>query len=172
MLYEIIIVVGIVLVTLQICTKTSPKSNRPSQIKSSYGWKDHYYYWSKTQESGRKTALDLARRGGKVIFACRNLEKANQAVNDIRNETKNGSVYAMKLELNSFKSVREFVEEFLKKETRLDILINNAGILPPDDPQLTEDGTEHLLSIQPLWTLSVDDAPSAQAERIWIIEDH
>merc|ERR1711868_206554 len=77
---------------------------------------------------GKETALDLVRRGGRVILACRSVKKGNEAAADIRrqlnmNETEN-NIVVMKLDLASLSSVRLFVEEFKRKESRLDILIN------------------------------------------------
>ncbi|XP_059187980.1 dehydrogenase/reductase SDR family member 13-like [Centropristis striata] len=86
---------------------------------------------------GKATALGLAKRGARVILACRNKDKAEAAAFDIRRETGNNQVVFMQLDLASFKSVRRFAETFLKTEPRLDILINNAGVLGPGR---TEDG--------------------------------
>ncbi|XP_074536261.1 dehydrogenase/reductase SDR family member 13-like [Halichoeres trimaculatus] len=86
---------------------------------------------------GKATALDLARRGARVILACRNKEKAETAAYDIRRESGNSQVVFMQLDLASFKSIRNFAETFLKTEPRLDILINNAGVMGPGR---TEDG--------------------------------
>ena len=60
---------------------------------------------------GKETVKDLTDRGARVIMACRNLEKANIAAEDIRKYTKNGSIRVMKLDLASFASVRKFAEE-------------------------------------------------------------
>ncbi|XP_069022627.1 dehydrogenase/reductase SDR family member 13-like isoform X1 [Embiotoca jacksoni] len=86
---------------------------------------------------GRSTALDLAKRGARVILACRNKERAEAAVYDIRRESGNNQVVFMQLDLASLKSVRSFAATFLKTEPRLDILINNAGVVGPG---CTEDG--------------------------------
>ncbi|KAI7800857.1 dehydrogenase/reductase SDR family member 13a.3 [Triplophysa rosa] len=86
---------------------------------------------------GKATALDLARRGARVILACRNQEKAEAAVYDIRRESGNSEVLYMHLDLASLKSVRNFAETFLKSEPRLDLLINNAGLITCGK---TEDG--------------------------------
>ncbi|XP_054901427.1 dehydrogenase/reductase SDR family member 13-like isoform X2 [Poeciliopsis prolifica] len=80
---------------------------------------------------GKSTALELAKRGARVILACRNKEKAEAAAFDIRSESGNPQVVFMQLDLASLKSVRSFAETFLKTEPRLDILINNAGVLGP-----------------------------------------
>uniref|UniRef100_A0A8B9KGF5 Dehydrogenase/reductase (SDR family) member 13a, duplicate 3 n=1 Tax=Astyanax mexicanus TaxID=7994 RepID=A0A8B9KGF5_ASTMX len=86
---------------------------------------------------GKATALDLAKRGARVILACRNKQKAEAAVFDIRRESGNTAVLFMPLDLASLKSVRTFAETFLKTEPRLDLLINNAGLMGPGR---TEDG--------------------------------
>ncbi|XP_039987345.1 dehydrogenase/reductase SDR family member 13-like isoform X2 [Xiphias gladius] len=86
---------------------------------------------------GKATALDLAKRGARVILACRNREKAEAAAFDIRRESANSQVVFMQLDLMSLKSVRSFAETLLKTEPRLDILINNAGVMGPGR---TEDG--------------------------------
>ncbi|XP_051541518.1 dehydrogenase/reductase SDR family member 13 isoform X2 [Myxocyprinus asiaticus] len=78
---------------------------------------------------GRATALDLAGRGARVILACRDENRAQAAVTHIQKETGNKDVLYMHLDLASLLSVRTFVENFLKRESRLDILINNAGLV-------------------------------------------
>ncbi|XP_015680913.1 dehydrogenase/reductase SDR family member 13-like [Protobothrops mucrosquamatus] len=77
---------------------------------------------------GKATAVDLARRGARVILACRDKARGESAVYDIRRESGNSEVILMILDLASLNSVRAFAETFLKSEPRLDILINNAGV--------------------------------------------
>ncbi|XP_067866504.1 dehydrogenase/reductase SDR family member 13-like [Heterodontus francisci] len=77
---------------------------------------------------GKATALDMARRGARVILACRRKECAEAAVFDIRKKSGNNNVIFMQLDLASLKSVRAFAETFLKSEPQLHVLINNAGI--------------------------------------------
>ncbi|KAF3700708.1 Dehydrogenase/reductase SDR family member 13 [Channa argus] len=78
---------------------------------------------------GLTTAKDLARRGARVILACRDRQRAEAAVQEIIKDTGNNQVIFMQLDLASLKSVRSFVENFLRKESRLDLLINNAGLI-------------------------------------------
>ncbi|KAK3531690.1 hypothetical protein QTP70_025922 [Hemibagrus guttatus] len=86
---------------------------------------------------GRETAVDLARRGARVILACRNVVRAEAAVAIVKRESRSNNVVSMLLDLANQKSVRSFAETFLKTEKRLDILINNAGIYMQGT---TEDG--------------------------------
>ncbi|KAF7219285.1 dehydrogenase/reductase SDR family member 13 [Nothobranchius furzeri] len=77
---------------------------------------------------GRTTAINLARRGARVILACRCKQRGEAAQEDIRRESGSNQVVFMQLDLGSLESVRSFAETFLKSEPRLDLLINNAGI--------------------------------------------
>ncbi|XP_041810504.1 dehydrogenase/reductase SDR family member 13-like [Chelmon rostratus] len=86
---------------------------------------------------GKATALHLARKGARIILACRNREKAEAAIADIQQETGSTDVLYMQLDLASLRSVRCFTEVFLKTESRLDLLINNAGLVADGR---TEDG--------------------------------
>jgi len=90
---------------------------------------------------GFETAKDLARRGAKVILACRDLAKAEVASEQIRTITNNKKVIAKELDVSSLDSVRKFCKEILESETRLDILINNAGVAGLRK-QITPDGLE------------------------------
>uniref|UniRef100_A0A8D3D4K4 Dehydrogenase/reductase SDR family member 13-like n=1 Tax=Scophthalmus maximus TaxID=52904 RepID=A0A8D3D4K4_SCOMX len=72
------------------------------------------------------------RKGARVVLACRNRTKADAAIADIHSD-----VVYMHLDLASFKSIRCFTETFLKAESRLDLLINNAGLVADGR---TEDG--------------------------------
>lgn len=79
---------------------------------------------------GKETAIDLAKRGAeKIIIACRDMEKANAAVKDIIESSGNKNVVCMKLDLSDSKSIREFAEAVNKDEPKLNILINNAGVM-------------------------------------------
>lgn len=95
---------------------------------------------------GKETAVDLARRGAKVYMACRSVERGEEAVQEVINRSRSASVYFRQLDLASLKSVRSFAETFLAEERRLDILINNAGIMACPK-YLTEDGFEMQIGV-------------------------
>lgn len=77
---------------------------------------------------GKATAIDLARRGARVIIASRNKERSEQAVKEIKEVTGNQQVRYKLLDLMDLDNVQQFADEFIKEEKRLDILINNSGI--------------------------------------------
>ncbi|TRY64719.1 hypothetical protein DNTS_017752 [Danionella cerebrum] len=86
---------------------------------------------------GRATAVDLARRGARVVLACRSQVRGEVAAALVKRESGSQNVLFMQLDLASLKSVRSFAETFLRTEERLDILINNAGVYMQGT---TEDG--------------------------------
>nr|XP_020496635.1 dehydrogenase/reductase SDR family member 13-like [Labrus bergylta] len=77
---------------------------------------------------GKETAIDLAKRGARVVLACRSKQRGEAALEDVKKASGSNQVVFMQLDLGSLKSVRSFAETFLKSESRLDLLINNAGI--------------------------------------------
>ncbi|RWS12751.1 retinol dehydrogenase 12-like protein [Dinothrombium tinctorium] len=91
---------------------------------------------------GEAVAKDFAKREAKVIIACRSLERGKAAADKITEITGNKNVLAKECDLASLKSVRNFVDDFLNSEERLDILICNAGIGGVFGRNLTEDGIE------------------------------
>jgi NAD(P)-dependent dehydrogenase (short-subunit alcohol dehydrogenase family) len=78
---------------------------------------------------GYETAKEVARKCARTVLACRNLEKGEAALVRIKDEIPNASVEVIQLDLSSLASVRQFAEDFKAKYDRLDILINNAGIM-------------------------------------------
>ena len=90
---------------------------------------------------GKETAVDLARRGARVIIGCRNLQKGEEALKEIKERSGNSNVFLEELDLASLKSVRTFADKILSLESRVDVLINNAGVLMCPY-QKTKDGFE------------------------------
>ena len=67
---------------------------------------------------GLETARDLARRGARVILACRNASKGAEACKDITRTTNNNNVKVQKLDLSSMESVRLFAKTICQSENR------------------------------------------------------
>ena len=99
---------------------------------------------------GKETALDLAKRGARVIMACRDLKKGETALNDIVEKTGSKNVVLKQLDLASLKSIREFAENINKNEPHLHVLINNAGVMLIPELTKTEDGFEMQMGVNHL----------------------
>lgn len=65
--------------------------------------------------------------GARVILACRDMDRANKAAEEVRKRSGNENVIVRKLDLASLQSVRQLASDVLASEERLDVLINNAG---------------------------------------------
>lgn len=94
---------------------------------------------------GYETARGLARKEVKVVLACRNLRKAEQAKAKIVSEYSPARIGVMEIDVSSLDSVRGFAEQFQRQYDRLDLLINNAGIMM-SPYKVTEDGFENQLA--------------------------
>lgn len=91
---------------------------------------------------GFEDALALAKAGGEVIIAGRNPGKGAEAVARIRAEVPAARVRFEPLDLARLRSVRDFAERLRRQEERLDLLVNNAGVMVPPQRQETADGFE------------------------------
>ncbi|XP_054153643.1 retinol dehydrogenase 13-like [Oppia nitens] len=80
---------------------------------------------------GKETAYQMSLRGPKIIIGARNMEKADEAIKEINGRNPKANITALKLDLSSLKSVREFARQVAEQETTVDVLINNAGVPLP-----------------------------------------
>lgn len=94
---------------------------------------------------GYETALGLAKKDVEVILACRNIQKAEEAKSKILNEYPKAQIKIMKVDVSRLREVRDFANQFQKKYEKLDLLINNAGIMM-SPYKVTEDGFENQLA--------------------------
>ncbi|KAL7478156.1 hypothetical protein ACHAW6_003932 [Cyclotella cf. meneghiniana] len=109
---------------------------------------------------GYEAALELARRGGTVVLACRNTEAGQRAAEAIRSFARNDDVNCMELDLASFESIRRFVSEVKRRYSDIYAVLCNAGVwIPMDQGKMTKEGYEihfgvnhlgHFLLIQKL----------------------
>lgn len=90
---------------------------------------------------GFETAAALAAKNAAVVMACRNRQKAEAAMAKIRERTPAAKIELIELDLGSLASVERFAEAFGANHNRLDLLVNNAGVMVPPLGH-TEDGFE------------------------------
>jgi NAD(P)-dependent dehydrogenase (short-subunit alcohol dehydrogenase family) len=86
-------------------------------------------------------ARELPRAGARVVVAVRNAEKGAEAARAIQAEVPGAEVEVGSLDLASLESIRGFAGWFEREHERLDLLINNAGVMAPPR-RVTADGFE------------------------------
>lgn len=118
---------------------------------------------------GYETTRVLAQRGATVVMACRNLSKAEAAAAEMRGLRLAGEIVVMPLDLADLASVRSFAQDFLARYGRLDLLINNAGIMIPPLGRTAQGyesqfGTNHLghFALTNLLLERLNDTPGAR----------
>lgn len=91
---------------------------------------------------GKETVLQLAKHNPHLLYmGARSKAKAEEAIAEIKTTVPNANIKFLEIDISSLSSVKRGADAFLAENDRLDILINNAGVmgLPPG---LTEDGYE------------------------------
>ena len=101
-----------------------------------------------TSGLGYETALELLRHGADVLVAARNPEKAAQAAETLTQKAGRAPT-VLELDLADLASVQRAAEEVVKSYDKLDLLINNAGVMAPPYRQTLDGfelqlGTNHL----------------------------
>jgi NAD(P)-dependent dehydrogenase (short-subunit alcohol dehydrogenase family) len=104
---------------------------------------------------GLETTRELARHGAHVVMAARNPQKTEAAVADIRGTVAGASLEVVPLDLGSLASVKAAAEQIRGGHPRIDLLINNAGVMGIPE-QKTADGFEMQLGVDHLghWALT------------------
>ena len=98
---------------------------------------------------GLEVARELARAGAQVVMAARDQRKAEEAVASILAEIPDATLEVQPLDLASLASVRDAAATILAGHPRIDVLINNAGLMGIPE-QRTEDGFEMQLGVNHL----------------------
>ena len=94
-----------------------------------------------TSGFGKEIALQLAKMGAEIVLACRNVKLGEETAEEIAHRTGNKKCVVMYIDTSNQKSIHEFARQFCKRYSRLDVLINNAGI-NRSQRQMSEDGIE------------------------------
>jgi NAD(P)-dependent dehydrogenase (short-subunit alcohol dehydrogenase family) len=78
---------------------------------------------------GLEAARELARKGARVVLACRDPGRASTALDEIRRDQPGASVEVQPLDLANLASVNQFAKGCLAENESLDLLVNNAGVM-------------------------------------------
>lgn len=98
---------------------------------------------------GKETAVGLASMGADVVMTARDPRKGREALEEVRARSGSNRVEVADLDLASLDSVRTFAERFLTDHDRLDVLVNNAGLIS-DRRVETADGFEQMFGVNHL----------------------
>lgn len=98
---------------------------------------------------GLETASALAAKGAHVILTARDPAKGSAAVAEVRRRFPYANVDAMELDLSRLADVRAFASTVIDNVPRLDVLVNNAGLML-GDRRITEDGFEMTFQVNHL----------------------
>lgn len=90
---------------------------------------------------GKVTCLELVKKHATVYLAARTKERAENALKDIKKEVTDAQIEWLPLDLLSLRQVSEAAGSFVKKEKKLNYLLNNAGIMATPYSE-TENGYE------------------------------
>ncbi|WP_037036405.1 oxidoreductase [Pseudovibrio sp. JE062] len=91
---------------------------------------------------GFQSTLELAQRGAHVVIACRTVEKGEAAMARMRQQVNSASLEVLPLDLTDRDSIHRFALSFTAKHQRLDILLNNAGVVNLKELARTKEGWE------------------------------
>ena len=91
---------------------------------------------------GKESAILLAKMGADVVILCRSKERAEAAIRDIKLESGSNKISSVQLDLASLKSVKACSDTLKKSLNKIDVLMNNAGVMAIPTRLQTEDGFE------------------------------
>ena len=82
-----------------------------------------------TSGIGKAAALVMAEKNAEVVIAVRNVAKGEQVVAEAKQNHPNSNISVRKLDLSNLESVSTFAKALKQDYKRLDVLINNAGVM-------------------------------------------
>ena len=98
---------------------------------------------------GLATTIELARQGYRVIMACRSEKRGQEALQEAVRQSGSSAIELMLCDLGSLESIRQFARTFRERHDRLDVLVNNAGVVMVKRKE-TSDGFEQSIGINHL----------------------
>ena len=118
---------------------------------------------------GLAAARELARAGAEVVIGARNVAKGHAAANGIAADVDGASLDVQELDLADLASVRSFAERYLAGRDKLDVLVNNAGVMAAPHARTADGfelqfGTNHLghFALTGLLLPALREAPEAR----------
>lgn len=91
---------------------------------------------------GYHCSVELARHGARVVLACRDEGRGRDAVERLVQDVPDATVDLSLLDLSDLESVARFADEFLERNERLGLLVNNAGVMAVPQRRTTAQGFE------------------------------
>ncbi|KAM9584937.1 retinol dehydrogenase 11-like isoform 2-T2 [Trichechus inunguis] len=91
---------------------------------------------------GKVVSQELARRGARVILACRNREHGQQALAEIQEASRSNHLLLGQVDLSSLTSIRSFAQWLLHEQPEIHLLVNNAAISGIPQKTLTPEGLD------------------------------
>src|SRR5437762_7492276 len=98
---------------------------------------------------GKETALGLAKLDATLVMLCRDRARGETALREIKHRSGNDKIELITCDLGSQKSIEHFANEFKQHHDRLDVLVNNAGVLMRER-SLNEEGVEITFAVNHL----------------------
>ena len=97
---------------------------------------------------GKAASIQLAKLDAHIVMMCRNRERGEQALQDVKSAANSNSAELILVDMSSQESVRNAVKEFLGSHSRLDVIIHNAANFDHQQtkPVITPDGIENVFA--------------------------
>ncbi|CCF45044.1 short-chain dehydrogenase [Colletotrichum higginsianum] len=131
---------------------------------------------------GKELVKILYQRNAKIWLAARSYSKTQAVIDEIKtaHPSSTGEMVFLKLQLDDLSTIKASAQEFLSRETRLDVLWNNANVMVPPQGSTTVQGYELQLGINnlghqlftqlltPLLKMTSQVAPRDSVRVIWV----
>ncbi|MEJ7843890.1 MAG: SDR family oxidoreductase [Rubrobacter sp.] len=102
-----------------------------------------------TDGLGRRVARELASKGATVLLHGRSPERLEATLEEVRSQTGSEKLRCYLADLSSLDAVRDLAGRILSEHDRLDVLVNNAGVISPERKE-SGDGYELTFAVNPL----------------------
>jgi NAD(P)-dependent dehydrogenase (short-subunit alcohol dehydrogenase family) len=124
----------------------------------------------------------LYQHNARIYIAARSEEKTNEIIAECKQDhpTSKGELFFLRLTLDDLSTIKQTAQDFLARETRLDILWNNAGLMVPPKGSKTKQGYELQLGVnnlahfllthflRPVLEKTAQEAPKNSVRVIWV----